>query len=83
MLIAEIANRAELTAVVTSELREIYGIKHRREKNHHQKVLQVCYQLTVAFHFFFFVPNTCIQITFVNGIFLMMNEMIFRCISGE
>lgn len=43
MLIAEIANKAELAAVVTSELREIYGIKYRREKNHHQKVLQVCF----------------------------------------
>lgn len=42
MLIAEIANRAELTAIVTNELREIYGIKYRREKNH-QKVLQVCF----------------------------------------
>ncbi|KAG4075618.1 hypothetical protein HA402_003443 [Bradysia odoriphaga] len=37
MLIAEIANRAELSAVVTSELREIYGIKYRRDKIHHQK----------------------------------------------
>lgn len=44
MLIAEIANRTELSAVITSELRESYGIKYRREKNHHhQKVLQVCF----------------------------------------
>lgn len=42
MLIAEIADRSVLSAVVTSELREIYGIKYRRDKNHCQKT-QVCF----------------------------------------
>lgn len=43
MLIADIANRAEIGAIVTSDLREIYGIKYRREKNHHHQKLQVCF----------------------------------------
>jgi len=48
MLIGD--NKADLSLVVTSELREIYGIKYRKEKNH-QKVLQVTFKNKRLFYF--------------------------------
>lgn len=38
MFINEVANNAELSAIIVNELRDLYGIKFRKEKKlkHHQ-----------------------------------------------
>lgn len=46
MFINEVANNAELSAIIVNELRDLYGIKFRKEKklkSHQVKQYSFCY----------------------------------------